>query len=520
MKISFRSLATVALLPLGFTTVYAGTDFRSLESDVAELKAYEKRINQLETRIKDFENENQEAHHSFHQMEENSKEALSVAYSSQAAAEEAKQEAEILYRSFEDKPWRSPAVTSGEGFEFHGSFRSSYGVNSHGGAEGPKANAFKAPGAETKYRLGNEPETKTNLTFAYNFENPEWKKEGINVKTQVTMTIDTESNAAFDYTGTKLSLADCFAEIDGVWADHQEAKFWAGQRLYKGHGVYINNFTFLDGFGLGGGMYDLEACDGKVGIAYIGTNDRAKTLQQAGKISKNTLDMRYYDFEMPYGTGTLALSLSGIKGGVDQSTGDTYKSAQGFGLSFIHLNRDFFSGSNQFVLQYGKGPSNNFKSVIQDPKFFQSNAWTFRAIEAFTLEPNENFSIETNFVYEVKQSGLSNDNKQTWYSIGSRPIYHFNKFWGVALEGGIDHVRSGLSGVDSDGNTNTYQGTLYKLTLAPEVKPEVGFLVRPTLRAYVTYAWWTKQFESRIGGPAYTGKRHGLVAGVQAEARW
>ena len=40
-------------------------------------------------------------------------------------------------------------------FEFHGYLRSGYGMNGEGG----KMEAFKAPGAFAKYRLGNEAET-------------------------------------------------------------------------------------------------------------------------------------------------------------------------------------------------------------------------------------------------------------------------------------------------------------------------------------------------------------------------
>jgi maltoporin len=40
-------------------------------------------------------------------------------------------------------------------FEFHGYFRSGFGLNSHGGQQV----AFEAPGAQAKYRLGNETES-------------------------------------------------------------------------------------------------------------------------------------------------------------------------------------------------------------------------------------------------------------------------------------------------------------------------------------------------------------------------
>src|SRR6266853_2790280 len=46
-------------------------------------------------------------------------------------------------------------------FEFHGYFRSGYGLNSQGGSQV----AFQAPGADAKYRLGNEAETYGEIIF-------------------------------------------------------------------------------------------------------------------------------------------------------------------------------------------------------------------------------------------------------------------------------------------------------------------------------------------------------------------
>src|SRR5215469_16930061 len=54
-------------------------------------------------------------------------------------------------------------------FEFHGYFRSGYALNGEGGQQV----AFEAPGAEAKYRLGNEAETYAELIFVNNWINPE-----------------------------------------------------------------------------------------------------------------------------------------------------------------------------------------------------------------------------------------------------------------------------------------------------------------------------------------------------------
>ena len=54
-------------------------------------------------------------------------------------------------------------------FEFHGYLRSGYGLNSRGGQQV----TFQAPGADAKYRLGNEAETYAELIFVNNWVNPE-----------------------------------------------------------------------------------------------------------------------------------------------------------------------------------------------------------------------------------------------------------------------------------------------------------------------------------------------------------
>jgi maltoporin len=53
-------------------------------------------------------------------------------------------------------------------FEFHGYFRSGYGLNSVGGEQV----AFQSPGADAKYRLGNEAETYARIDFCEQLGEP------------------------------------------------------------------------------------------------------------------------------------------------------------------------------------------------------------------------------------------------------------------------------------------------------------------------------------------------------------
>ncbi len=57
-------------------------------------------------------------------------------------------------------------------FESHGYFRSGFGLNSRGGQQV----AFEAPGAQAKYRLGNEAETYAELIFVNNWVNPDHRR--------------------------------------------------------------------------------------------------------------------------------------------------------------------------------------------------------------------------------------------------------------------------------------------------------------------------------------------------------
>src|SRR5438552_1949511 len=68
-----------------------------------------------------------------------------------------------------------------QSFEFHGYFRSGYGLNSQGGGQV----VFQAPGADAKYRLGNEAETYGEFIFVNNWLNPEHNSDKAWIKTEV-----------------------------------------------------------------------------------------------------------------------------------------------------------------------------------------------------------------------------------------------------------------------------------------------------------------------------------------------
>jgi maltoporin len=76
-------------------------------------------------------------------------------------------------------------------FEFHGYLRSGFGLNGEGGQQV----AFQAPGADAKYRLGNEAETYGEFIFVNNWINPQHNADKLWMKTEVMIEADTTNSS-------------------------------------------------------------------------------------------------------------------------------------------------------------------------------------------------------------------------------------------------------------------------------------------------------------------------------------
>jgi maltoporin len=127
------------------------------------------------------------------------------------------------------------------------------------------------------------------------------------------------------------------------------------------------------------------------------------------------------------------------------------------------------------------------------------------------VQPVKWFSAQGVFVYQRTDYGGTGDDRETWMSLGARPVFHFNDRFSIAVEGGMDWVDSGPMN-QSD--------KLWKVTIAPQLSRGGKFFSRPALRAYVTYAKWGDEFRGQVGGPAYTHVTDGLNFGVQVESWW
>lgn len=428
--------------------------------------------------------------------------------------------------------------------DFTGYFRAGYGRSDQGAVQAP----FKAPGAQSKYRLGNETENYGELALGKNFYLPglfaadppagspgaaggtEAPTDGPIARLQFRLAF---SNP---YTGgTDLTVPEIWSSIGQILPSHPEAKVWAGNRFYRRHDIHINDFFFYNMAGKGGGLEDFDVGFGKLALAWIGESSFDATYgdlilpDPANKsgFAKSNWDLRLYDVALPFGKGEFGVTLANTEGGSDE-LGNQVDDAIGVAFDFVHTAERVVDehGFNKLSLQLGSGPARTFNSGFEvyssGGQLFilpeLEGSWRFRATEHFVIQPYEWLSIGPALVYEYtdfdEQGGFGGTRQ--WASAGLRPVIHFTKNLSLALEGGVDYTDT-VGPVDSGPQA---AGALWKFTVAPQVALDRFFLSRPVIRLYFTYGGWAEDFRGYVGGPDYADREHGAAFGLQMEAWW
>ena len=167
-------------------------------------------------------------------------------------------------------------------FEFHGYFRSGYGLNSVGGQQV----AFQAPGAGAKYRLGNEAETYGEFIFVNNWVNPGHTTDKAWFRTEVMLQADTTNSSTYaNFPGgvgnDNFRLREAFIQAGNVLESQPDAKFWAGERYYRRRHIEIDDFYSLDMSGYGAGVEDVDLGFAKMALAYLAGRGPTSSLETA-----------------------------------------------------------------------------------------------------------------------------------------------------------------------------------------------------------------------------------------------
>jgi len=396
-------------------------------------------------------------------------------------------------------------------FEFHGYFRSGYGLNSEGGQQV----AFQAPGAGAKYRLGNEAETYGEFILVNNWVNPDRSSDKAWMKTEAMIEANTTNSASYASFNNSLGndqfrLREAFVQAGNIFESQPNAKFWAGERYYRRQHIEIDDFYPLDMSGYGAGVEDSDLRFGKLALGYL-SGARPDITTENGNYAKNNIDMRLYDIKAPGGTGGVWFDFANSKGGTT-SDGSLIPTSSGYAFGIRHQRLEWHGGYHSFSIQYGTGAASNFSTSIDDPTRFVNSSARFLLTEQVVVQPNQRFAIMPIFVYQRIKDGNPQHPWQQWVSFGARPEVFFTKYLSLAFEGGVDHTHSQIAPV--------YDGWLRKFTIAPQIGAGRKFFSRPVLRAFMTYANWSDGLRGFVGGTPFQNRTSGLTYGVQAETWW
>ena len=419
-------------------------------------------------------------------------------------------------------------------FEFHGYIRSGYGLNGAGGQQV----AFEAPGANAKYRLGNEAETYAELIFVNNWINPDHNSDKMWMKTESMVEANTtnSANSAGFTNGVgndQFRFREAFVQAGNVFKSQPNAKFWAGERYYRRQHIDIIDFYTLDMSGYGGGVEDLDVRIGKLATAFVSAA-RPDIVTQNGNLAKSNVDVRLYDLKGPAGLWGVWFDYATSKGGSVVS-GSTLTSptipaiiptTDGYAFGIRHQSLEWHGGYHTFSAQYGTGAASNFSNpgngtTIPNPTPFINRSRQLLITEHLLFQPNDLFAIMPIFLFQRTKDGNPQDPWNEWISFGARPEVFFTTHLSLALEAGFDHTHCVAGCISQDSEPiGPYDGWLRKVTIAPQIGAGRKFFSRPVLRTFLTYANWSDGFRGLVGGTPYLKRTSGLTYGVQAEHWW
>lgn len=390
--------------------------------------------------------------------------------------------------------------------EPNGYFRAGFGVNAKGGDQ----DAFQAPGAYSKYRLGNETELYAEFGFTFNWINPD-HNDGAWFKTALKLAMAAPQNSSFDNPLPFLTIREAYSQAGHVIDARPEMSFWAGQRFYRRKDVHITDFFFQDMSGYGGGFEDLKVGEKmKLAVAYLGGSNQDTLMDGSafdlGRLAKNTLDLRLYD--IPAGPGNLELWLIPTVA-VAGNSGANNRSGIGGGVFYFV---PMMGGFNEISAEFGINSAANLGSALDTS--IAENGWLFRVVERATIQASPKLSMMWTGVVQLdnKNADANGSRGNLWLSAGARPVYNFTKHTAIAVEGGVDVVSPEAAGTDT--------GFVGKLSIAPMIRAGTGFWDRPEIRAFVTAAVWNDAVKGQVGGAAYATDNVGVTTGVQAEMWW
>lgn len=388
--------------------------------------------------------------------------------------------------------------------DYTGYMRTGVGATSGGGNQ----TCFQLPGAYSKYRLGNECETYTEIGIGSKLTDPA-DAPSFRVMTMIAL----NSSPVRDYETVTPAFRQAYVESghfgSGAFAN---ATMFVGKKYYQRHDVHIIDFYYWDTSGPGAGIENIDLGFGKASYAYHRnanidpSNNVTSTSNPAAPYNQT---ISGHDFRIgsiaanPGGTLEFGVELYRQNPAPGIATGDNgYMAVVQHGQNFGAM------GYNTLVYEHATGPGANLSFAY--PSFGNRNdKSSYRFLDMYNFEGG-NWNGQAVAVYQVQKGNYK------WVSLGVRPVYQFTDNFSFATEVGTDRVTP-------DGAPTR---TLNKITFAPQLQVARGFFARPVIRAFYTFAKWNVEARDQWGGVAggtggiFGNNTSGRTYGFQTEAWW
>ncbi|MFA6195490.1 MAG: carbohydrate porin [Sulfurimonas sp.] len=399
-------------------------------------------------------------------------------------------------------------------------FENSVGTTGYGRVqtsfENNKENVcFKAPGAGTKYRLGNECETWLELAVFQDIK----LDNGINIHNQVRPIFTGKNEENVDL----LRWEEIYSEISNIFDN--SASLWVGRRYYKRYDSFTSDYFFFNMSGTGAGINNIDLDAVKLSYSYMFENLDPRTADGGDRVLYQSHDMRV-DKELERGLFTLFLNYM-ILGDKTFTPTQRVESVDGYAAGLMYTDKQItqelfdMKGENISGIFYGAGAAKGaganspylqealIDTMLTNNKSVE-NSKTIRFINYNTFE-NDTFGIMSNMVYEQRDDADFSNTKQNWFSVGVRPSLFISEYVRFVFEAGYDNVHD---------ITNDTSYALYKGTTALEFAMAKGLSQRPVLRLFYTKASWNESAKGLVGTDFYADKTSGDNLGIQLEYWW
>jgi maltoporin len=433
------------------------------------------------------------------------------------------------------QPKWNELVYGNHSLEFHGYYRYGYGWTT----DGDPMPSFQAPGALSKYRLGNEEVQGGEIVIDYRYYLdgvPQDKKvetgsrfiqlQGRWEEFRNIREID-ELFLEFGNDFTK----EAFVRLGNFLADGTH--IWFGRRFYDRQDIHMIDHFWLNvaqGSDYGGGIEGIKLWDNKtIDVAAFYAYDETAELSP---FSNDNINSYMLDFRLRgYSFGPDSkLTLVGQIGyrpeyDIDFPAGVSAFDVDdefGFALGGYHELKNVWGGRNKTGFMFRQGAAlvqNDFNS--RAPTEFQgydlSEAWSVEANNDLVVELAPRWSMQWTAVAHYEDAGgpdpaeLQGDTV-LWLSTGIRPMFYLTNQVNIAWESGIDWVDNQRIGAE---------GYVWKNTLALQFQDKPGYFERPVFRIFGTYANWSDELEGRVATNSdFVNDTDGFIFGIQLEHWW